>query len=151
MEFIKEYAVSIMTVSVLAVLLENILPNDSNKKYIHVIIGLLIMLVILNPLTKLPHYNDTFSIPNLHIGDNQLNIQTNTSYLTNSFQKNMAYAIMEDCHEHFGTPLSCHVYADENQEGEIIGIKQIVISPYAQETARYIATTYGVKEECITP
>ena len=150
LEFIREYAVSIMTVSVLTVLLENILPNDSNKKYIHVVIGLLMMLVILNPLTGLPHYNDTFSIPHLHIGDDQLNLNTGTSHVTNSFQKNLAYAIMEDCHEQLGITIACRVYAEENAEREITGIKQIIISPYDQKTARYIAATYGVKEEYIT-
>jgi len=151
MEFIKDYAVSIMTVSVLSILLENILPNDSNKKYIHVIIGLLVMLVILNPLTKLPHYNEIFAIPHLHIGDNQLNLTENTSYLTKSFQKNLASAIMKDCHETLHKTVSCRIYAEENQEGEIIGIKQVILSPYTPETAHYIASKYGIKEDSITP
>ena len=140
-----------MTVSVLSVLLENVLPNDSNKKYIHIIIGLLVMLVILNPLTKLPHYNETFAIPHQYIGNNQLNITDTTSHLTNSFQKNLAQAIMEDCHNTLHITVSCRVFAEENQAGEIIGIKQIILSPYTQDSAQYIASKYGIEEDCITP
>lgn len=151
MDFIKEYAISIMTASILSVLLENILPNDSNKKYIHIIIGLLVMLVILTPLTKLPHYNETFAIPHSYIGDNQLNIKEGTSHLTNSFQKNLAYAIMEDCHNSLNETISCRVVAEENQAGEIVGIKQVILSPYSKESAHFIASKYGIKEDCITP
>ncbi|MBQ9915254.1 MAG: stage III sporulation protein AF, partial [Clostridia bacterium] len=69
MSFLKDYTISIMIVSLVAILLENLLPKDSNQKYCNVLIGLFVMLVILKPLARLPHVGESFTIPSLKIGD----------------------------------------------------------------------------------
>lgn len=152
MDFIKEYAVSIITVSVLSILLENILPDDSNKKYIRVMIGLLVMLVILNPLTKLPHYTDTFTSLRRQAEEAfPESSPTALSHVAESFQRRLALAVSEDLHSTYAIAVSCRVLCSQNESGQITGIQSIQLSPYTQEAAAYISEKYGVEEACITP
>ncbi len=150
MSFLNEYAVSIIVVSVLAILLENLLPAGNNKKYVNVMIGLLVMLVILTPLTRLPHYNETFILPELRLDDTDLSLSPKP-YVAESFEKKLALAISEDLHSRFGVATSCRVSCHINEEGQITGIRHIQLAPYTPEMGTYIAANYGFKEEIITP
>lgn len=51
--FLRTWILNIVTVILFITLLEILLPNSNMKKYIKMIIGLLVMLVILNPLLEL--------------------------------------------------------------------------------------------------
>ncbi|WP_034429947.1 stage III sporulation protein AF [Caldisalinibacter kiritimatiensis] len=53
MDFLKNWAVNIVILTVFVALLEIILPSSTMKKYIRVIIGFLIIIVIINPFIKL--------------------------------------------------------------------------------------------------
>ncbi len=151
MEFIKEYAVSIITVSILAIVLENILPNDGNKKFIQVIIGLVVMLVILNPLTKLPHFVQTFAMPYLRLEDSDLTKTSQKSFLAEAFERNLANNIREDVFKTFHTSINCKITCSVKDDGEIIGISHMQLLPYSQEIAHYIAEKYGIEEVYIEP
>lgn len=150
MDFLKEYTVSIMVVSIVAILLENLLPQDNNKKYCNVMIGLFVMLVILTPLTRLPHYDETFSIPALKLDDSDLS-PSSRSYVAESFEKNLALSISQDLHGVFDATFECRVFCDTNDEGQITDISRIQIAPFSQEISAYIAEKYGIKEAIITP
>lgn len=50
-EFIKEWANQIIIVAIIATILEMILPNGNNKKYIKMVIGLYILFSIIGPIT----------------------------------------------------------------------------------------------------
>lgn len=151
MEFLNEYAISIITVSVLGILLESILPEGSNKKYISVLIGLLIMLVILNPLTKLPHYGETFSIPHLTLTDADLTLPKSKSYIADTFEKKLSLSITETIRSAFGKTVNCRVRCEVNEGGQITRIAQIHVDPYDHEIGAKIAATYGFEEDIIGP
>ncbi len=150
MNVLNEYAVSIIVVSLLAILLENLLPEGGSKKYVGILIGLLVMLVILKPLTKLPHYNATFAIPEMRLSEDDLSLSTHP-YIAESFEKNLALAITEDIHKTYGSTVRCRVSCDLYEVGQITGICQITINPYSQTTATYISEKYGIEEAQITP
>ncbi len=149
MDFIKEYTCSIVTVSILSILLENILPADNSKKYVHVLIGLLVMLVIMNPLTKLPHYSESFTFPHLNIDDSTLSLPEANNYLVQNFQRNLSATITKDVYDTHQKAIECRVIADSNEQGEIIGIKRVTIMPYTPEIATYITEKYGLEKGCI--
>ena len=149
MKFISEYTVSILVVSVLAIVFENILPEDKNNKFCRIIIGLSVMLIILIPLTKLPHYDETFRLPELRLDSTSVTGETK-SYIAENFEKNLSLTIAEDIRQTFGTAISCRVVTDTNESGQITGIHHVILSPHTQETAAYIAEKYGLEEETIT-
>ncbi len=151
MDYISEYAVSIIVVSVLAVLLENILPGGSSKKYINVMIGLLVMLVILSPLTRLPHYSETFAVPELRLDDKDLSAAAPQSYIADNFQRNLALAISEDIYSSYNTAVNCRVACTVNEDGQITGVRRVQLEPYSAEIGTYVAQKYGFEEACVTP
>ena len=150
MTFLKDYTVSIMIVSLVAILLENLLPQDGNKKYCNVLIGLFVMLVILKPLTRLPHYDETFAIPALRISDEDLSIAPG-SYIADSFERKLSLAISEDLYTAFGKAHSCKVFCQVNDQGQITDIHLVQIAPYSEEARHYISEKYGIKEDVIRP
>lgn len=151
MNFVKEYVTSIITVSILAVLLENILPGDGNKKYIRVVIGLLVMLVILRPLTSLPHYKEVFALPYTHIDDSALSPPDIKPYIAESFEKKLALRLEEAIYQAFQTAVSCRVTCHVNEDGQITGVSAIHVQPYSKEMGHYIAENYGFEEAIVTP
>ncbi|SCY98626.1 stage III sporulation protein AF [Alkaliphilus peptidifermentans] len=50
MNFLREWITTILSVIIFVTFVEILLPNSNNRKYINVIIGLLVMLVILKPV-----------------------------------------------------------------------------------------------------
>lgn len=150
MSFLNDYAISIIVASVLAILLENLLPEGDSKKYMSIIIGLFVMLVILNPMTKLPHYQASFAIPELRLNDDTLSVSTHP-YIADIFEKNLALTICEDIKSTFGTNASCRVSCLLNDDGQITGIRQINLSPHTKESVNYIAQKYGIEEVLILP
>ncbi len=53
MDLIREWVITILSIVIFVTFVEFLLPNSNHKRYINVIIGLLIMLVILKPLMGL--------------------------------------------------------------------------------------------------
>lgn len=53
MEIIREWIITIISVIVFVTFVEILIPNSSHKKYLNVVVGFLLMIVILSPLTKL--------------------------------------------------------------------------------------------------
>lgn len=151
MTFIKEYAVSIITVSILAVLLENILPGGNSKKYIRVVIGLLVMLVILRPLTALPHYKEAFILPYSRLDDSMLATPGVNPYIVKSFEKKLALRLEEDVYQAFHTAVSCRISCSVNDEGQIVGVSAIHLQPYTKAMGQYIAEQYGFEEVIVKP
>ncbi|MBE7022161.1 MAG: hypothetical protein E7414_02955 [Ruminococcaceae bacterium] len=151
MQFLNEYAAAVITVSLLALLLDNLLPGGSHKKYVSTMVGLLVMLVILRPLTALPHYSETFSLPQLHITEGSFSMPEQRPYVAESFEKKLALSMEESLHAVFGTVVSCRISCDVNETGQITGIRNVKLQPYTGEAAAYIAEQYGIEEACIGP
>ncbi len=149
MKAINEYAVSIIIASLLAILLETLLPEDSNKKYTGIIIGLFVMLVMLNPLTKLPHFDRTFTIPQVK-SDDAITVSASSTFVAESFEEKLAQTISEDIQNTYKTEICCRVRCSTNESGQITGIKNLTLSPHSQEVCRYISEKYGIEEAQIT-
>jgi len=52
-ELIREWIITITSVIIFVTFVEILIPNSNHKRYINVVVGFLLMMVILNPLTKL--------------------------------------------------------------------------------------------------
>jgi len=50
MDVIREWIITIVSVIIFITFIEILIPNSSNKRYINVVVGLLVMMVILKPL-----------------------------------------------------------------------------------------------------
>ena len=145
MKFINEYAISIIIASLLAILLEHLLPDDSNKKYTGTLIGLLIMLVILTPLSKLPRLSYAFTIPTSQT-ENKTGASLTSSFVAKNFEQRLAQTITEDIQKEYGTKIRCHVYCNTNEEGQILGIRSLTLSPDSPDIIQYISEKYDIKE-----
>ncbi|ABR48650.1 Sporulation stage III, protein AF [Alkaliphilus metalliredigens QYMF] len=53
MEMIREWVVTILSVIIFVTFIEILIPNSNYKRYVNVVIGLLVMVIILSPLNKL--------------------------------------------------------------------------------------------------
>lgn len=53
MQFITEFAMSLIIFSLVATLLEMIIPNSNFKKYVQFVIGLVLVVIIFTPMAKL--------------------------------------------------------------------------------------------------
>lgn len=54
-DFLRSWILNIVTVIIFISFLEILLPNSDMKKYVKMVIGLLVMLVIINPMLELVH------------------------------------------------------------------------------------------------
>ena len=148
MRVLSDYVTGIIVVSLLTLILENLLPQDSHKKYISTIIGLLVMLVILKPLTELPHYSETFSVPALE----EMNVGTDAGlrpYVVTNFEKNLALSIAQDLYQNYGKTVHCRVRCELNEEGQITSIRSVHLEPCEPEFARFVSERYGLEEASI--
>ncbi len=150
MSFLREYASAIMIVSVLGMILDTIVPEGSYKKYINIITGLFIMIIILTPLTKLPHFSYTFTFPGENTGYIEPTNQEK-NYVIKTFEKNLSAQIIETVLQEKNIKIYCEVTCISNENGEITGVETIKISPFSSELASYIAKHYGLTEDIMTP
>ena len=52
MDFVRQWTITIVSVIIFITFVEILIPNSNNKRYINVVVGFLLMIIILNPLTK---------------------------------------------------------------------------------------------------
>ncbi len=53
MELLREWIITIISVIIFVAFVEILIPNSNHKRYINVVVGFLLMIVILNPITNL--------------------------------------------------------------------------------------------------
>lgn len=75
MEMIREWIITIVSVIIFVTFVEILIPKSNNKRYINVVVGLLIMIVILNPLFYLFRGTINFE-DNILQASNQMEYQT---------------------------------------------------------------------------
>lgn len=75
MEGLREWIVTILSIIIFITFVEFLLPNNNHKRYINVIIGLMIMLVILRPLMGLLSGGTTLG-DNILQASNQMEVMT---------------------------------------------------------------------------
>lgn len=69
MEWIRNWAVSISMVVIFGTLVEFIMPNGNYRKYIHLVLALLLMITISNPIIKLVNGDFVFDRYDFNVGD----------------------------------------------------------------------------------
>lgn len=82
MTFIREWVITIVSVIIFVTFIEILIPNSNYKRYINVVIGFLLMIVILTPLTKLISGQIDFEEEILKIS-NQLELSTAQNRINN--------------------------------------------------------------------
>lgn len=75
MTLIREWVITIISVIIFVTFVEILIPNSNYKRYINVVIGFLLMIVILTPLTKFINGQINFEEEILKIS-NQLELST---------------------------------------------------------------------------
>ena len=149
MDIVKEYVSGIIIVSVVAILLENILPESHHKKYINITIGLVVMLAIISPFSKLTGVNPMFVVPEQVIDDSDLSFANGRRLVADEFSVRLAKKIEEEIKTKCGKNISVSVDVETNDEGEITGIKNIYVYPLDEEILSVICQTTGLEEKTI--
>ncbi len=149
MEFINRYVSGIIVVCVLAILLENILPETHQKKYINVTIGLLVMLVIIKPFTGIKEWNPVFVMPQTVIDDEDLSVNIKRQPVIEEFQKRLALKLSQTVESRCQKQTNISVTVSTNENGEITGIEKITVYPLDEEILNIIAENSGVTADRI--
>lgn len=149
MQFLREYAVSIITVSVLSVIFEIILPPKNYKKYISMVIGLVVMMVIISPIKGVFGDFEEFVISDKNIFDAKV-IKTNQNNLVvTEFKKRLTEEIQKSLKEEIGVQCNCTLEIKVSENGEIEGISAIYLMPYTAELADFVSGKFGIERERI--
>ncbi len=151
MAFIREYALSIIAVVLFSVLLEIMMPSSNFKKYIKLVVGLLVMFVLVKPVVKLPALEQT--LETFHISTQAFVSQSETvqqqidqaqqEQISSHFTKSLEQKIHDDIHTSFG--ISCTVQAVF--DGETIQSLVIQTPGQAEEIRSFIKGNYGLEAQ----
>lgn len=82
MALIREWIITIISVIIFVTFIEILIPNSNHKRYINVVVGFLLMIVILTPLTKLISGQFNFE-ENIIKTSNQLELSTAQNRINN--------------------------------------------------------------------
>ena len=149
MQFLREYASGIIVVSVLAVLLENILPNTHHKKYINTVIGLIVLLVIASPLSHLTEFRNVLVLPENLIDDSDLSEQDGKSLVTEEFERRLADTLQREVEKKCATQVTISVHVSTNDNHQISGIEEIMVYPINEDICRILSEASGADEKII--
>lgn len=97
MEFISNWVKNIVYIIIFIVFLEIILPNNSMRKYVKVVAGLLVMVVILTPFTQLfnRHFNLQDVMSKYYVDMNQIDVK-NQNHLLEGQQNELTMKIYKE-------------------------------------------------------
>ena len=149
MDIVNEYVSGVIIVSVVAILLENILPESHHKKYINITIGLVVMLAIISPFSKFTGDSPIFVIPETVIDDADLSFVNGKQLVKDEFSIRLARKIEEDVKNKCGQNVTIKVEVETNDEGEITGIKNIYTDAYDEKIISAISSFTGVEKTII--
>ena len=134
-KFINSWAQGIILAVIIATIIEIIIPEGNNKKYVKTVIGLYILFIIIYPLiTKISNNKFNFdsiiakTSKEVSMYDSKVanSIETNT-YIENTYKNNLKEKIKGEIEEKGYTVLDFNIYI-ETQNEEIYGqINSIVL------------------------
>lgn len=159
-DFLSSWAEQIVLAVIIATIIELILPNSKNKKYIQMVIGIYIMFNIISPIIK---NKDILSVEEI----NTENYTTNSEYVIDqsSMDKRLEKIYLEELEENVTTKFEdagytvskCEIDAELDTSKKNAGIHKINVkikSPAEQseldKIKTEIATEYEIEETKIS-
>ena len=126
---INSWSKALIVSVIIAVIIEMILPEGNNKKFIKIVLSLYIVFAIIQPIIKIKHLNINSSISNLYIKTEQakttsISIDTN-SYVEKEYIKNLKDNITKSINEKGYNVLSLQISMetqDKKKYGQINGL-----------------------------
>ncbi len=156
MGMLKEYATGIIVVSVFAMLCEMLMPEGNLKRYSKVVVGLIVMLVIVGPITKLPFYAETFVMPALdtsgQLSQEELAMRE-AEAIERQFEADLAARMEQDVLETCGETVAVQVTVQLGEDGMVNGIARVDVTcgnpmRFGDIVSR-IHTQFGVEKDRI--
>lgn len=134
-KFINSWAQGIILAVIIATIIEIIIPEGNNKKYVKTVIGLYILFIIIYPLiTKISNNKFNFdsiiakTSKEVSMYDSKVanSIETNT-YIENTYKNNLKEKIKEKIEEKGYTVLDFNIYIETQNEETYGQINSIVL------------------------
>ena len=134
-KFINSWAQGIILAVIIATIIEIIIPEGKNKKYVKTVIGLYILFIIIYPLiTKISNNKFNFdsiiakTSKEVSMYDSKVanSIETNT-YIENTYKNNLKEKIKGEIEEKGYTVLDFNIYIETQNEETYEQINSIVL------------------------
>lgn len=96
-DFLRNWIINITIIAIFIMFLDTVMPNNSIKRYINVIVGLLIIIVVIKPFVLIKDYAEDFNSEFLETASylEQSGSMGNSKEIS-KFQNKMALEIFED-------------------------------------------------------
>jgi len=96
-DFLRDWIINITVIIIFIMFLDTIIPNSSMKRYINVIVGLMIIVVVIKPFVLIKDYADSFNTKFLETSSyiEQSGFAADSAEIS-SFQRQMAVEIFEN-------------------------------------------------------
>lgn len=143
--WIKNYILTLIILVLLTSFVEALMPNSSMKKHVSLMAGIVMILLIINPVIKLPDYlinKISFQLQyNQNTPDNNLSdkiVESHNELILSDFSINISGVIEKDISSQFDKLYKVDVLTQDN------AITGVVL--YGEEDvhiAEYIRKTYG--------
>ena len=130
--FISSWAEQLSVAVIVAVLIEMIIPNNKNKKYINMVIGIYVLFNIISPFIE---SNDVLSFENIDINE-YVNTQTDTTINQTSMDLRLKELYIEELEKDVTSKVEengyvvtdCIVEANLDENAEDKGINKIEVT-----------------------
>lgn len=137
----KGYIISLCIAAVIAAISDILSPKE-HQKYIRVLLGFLIMLVVLSPLPKIK----SLKLEPLKDGSAQ-NTTVFLDGISQKLKENVEADISERLKDEFGITSDAEVLLDIDEEHKIRGVTKISLSRKVPENAvKRLSEVYGCDE-----
>lgn len=165
--FFKTWCESIIVAVVISIIIESILPEGNNKKYVKVVIGIYVIFTILNPF--LTAFNTDFNFSKEIAIANVNTIDASNSNITAVYANGLEKVLKSKIEEEFKVKVnSLNIFYDETfenitqinlsiQDGKISKIEKVEIGNKIEKTEennyeeikKYIVENYNIDLEQI--
>ncbi len=139
-EFLRNWIINIITIIIFIVIVEALVPSDKFKKYVKLVTGLVLIIIIMNPIISL--INDKYSLGQIAINTfgnlekNQIEIDSNLSKIQNTqvisiYKQRLGQDIKEKISEITGinnAHVNINIEADGNNKkfGQILNLEIVL-------------------------
>lgn len=141
MGYIKSYFLNIIAVILFTVLVEILMPNNSFRGYIKLVLGLLVVLAVIKPITNITGLDIETYIPEEAYTVSSSDVdEVQNDQINSVFLEQLENHIVADVKNKFNTEISVCIDGDVNE------LRKIIVSgnSVSNEIILHISKTYGV-------